>query len=73
MASLSKTIGAAFALEFFKREGVDAFTTSVNDMFRSVYVMRGMDYETNFHLTSAPDCPPEWADEVLLYQLMNHS
>jgi CubicO group peptidase (beta-lactamase class C family) len=64
IASLSKTIAAAFMIEYFKTKGKDVHTL-VNPLFREL----GAD----FQLRSASGLPKEWAEEVTLGQLVNHT
>lgn len=64
VASLSKTIAAAFALEYFGARGV-SMETPVNAMLEAA--------GSSFRLRSAPDCPPEWADAVQLRHLVDHT
>ncbi len=63
IASLSKPIGSAFALEYFAQHRI-ALSTSVAAMLRRL--------GSPFVLESASGCPPEWAEEVTLEQLMCH-
>jgi len=62
LASLSKTIGAAFAMEYFKRNNIP-LTTPVNSLLAKA--------NSDFRLA----CPsnPKWAEEVQIIHLMNHS
>ena len=62
LASLSKTIASAFALEFFQSKGIE-LTTSVNQLFA--------DAKSAFRLTSTVD--KAFADEVTVAQLMSHT
>ena len=64
IASLSKPIAAAFACDYFADAGV-SMDTPVNSLLAAA--------GTDFRLTSAEGCPPEWADEVTLTQLVDHS
>lgn len=61
LASLSKTVATAFALEFFAARGI-ALSQSVNALFAAA--------GSSFRLQSAGD--PAWADAVTVAQLMNH-
>lgn len=61
IASLSKTVASAFALEFFAARGIP-LSSSVNALFQAA----GAD----FRLTSTGD--PAWADAVTIAHLMNH-
>eukprot|EP00301_Raphidiophrys_heterophryoidea_P007996 c1301_g1_i1.p1 GENE.c1301_g1_i1~~c1301_g1_i1.p1 ORF type:complete len:402 (-),score=62.55 c1301_g1_i1:86-1255(-) len=62
MASLSKTVGSAIAIEIFEDRGI-ALSTPVNTLLQQ--------YGSQFLIESNPD--PTWADEVLVLHLMNHS
>ena len=64
IASLSKTLAAAFAIEYFTSRGIgmDSF---VNPLLREA--------GGSFQLTSAAGYPPEWAEAVTLAQLVNHT
>eukprot|EP00392_Amoebophrya_sp_AT5.2_P011197 g11272.t1 len=53
IASLSKTIAAAMALEHFQRENIDATTTGVNEEFRRVARKRGLLSDTDTELGAA--------------------
>ena len=64
MASMSKVIGTAFAVQFFKERNI-SLTSSVNDLL--------VKYKSSFRLESAPGCEPEWADQVQIDQLMDHT
>lgn len=57
IASLSKTLGSAFALEYFKEKGI-ALESKVNDLFEKT--------KSSFRLEG------EWASEVELKHLMSH-
>ena len=63
-ASLSKTVGTAFALETFATRGLSP-STGVNEALAKA--------GSEFRLHSAPDCDPAWADQVTLGQLVNHT
>ena len=64
ICSLSKTLGAAFMLEYFTAKGISA-ETKVNALLRQA--------GCKFQLKSQPGSPPEWAEEVSLRQLVDHS
>lgn len=64
IASLSKTIAAAFMIQYFKAKGKDV-NTLVNPLFREA----GAD----FQLRSAEGMPPEWAEQVTLANLIDHT
>ncbi|KAL1519419.1 hypothetical protein AB1Y20_022942 [Prymnesium parvum] len=65
IASLSKTIAAAFACEYFETRGLPMHTTPVNPLLREA--------GSTFQLKSAPGHPPEWADKVMLAHLLDHT
>ena len=62
LASLSKTIASAFALEYFAKAKLP-LTTSVNVLLAET--------ASRFRLRSEGD--PAWADEVTIAHLMNHT
>ncbi|MFT5318489.1 MAG: malate synthase, partial [Chlamydiales bacterium] len=64
MASLSKTIAAAFAMEYFRKKEI-SLDTPVNDLLLAS--------GSPFQIQSAVNCPNEWAAEVSLKHLLNHS
>ena len=64
IASLSKTLGTAFAIEYFTARGIP-MDSPVNSLLR--------DAGATFQLTPAPGNPTEWADQVTLAQLTNHT
>ncbi len=64
MASLSKTIGSAFALEYFKKKNI-SLSTSVNDLLEKT--------KSTFRLKSLDTTHPEWAAKTTLLHLMSHS
>jgi len=64
ICSLSKTLGAAFMLEYFGSKGVP-MDAKVNQLLR--------DAGCTFKLRSAPGKPAEWAEQVTLRQLVDHS
>lgn len=64
IASLSKTIASAFALEYFKTKGLP-LSISVNSLLSRT--------SSPFRLKSAPGADPGWADQVQLSHLMNHT
>lgn len=63
MASLSKTVGTAFALEYFARLNIN-LEQGVNDVLK--------EYHSPFSLKSAPGYDPQWAEQVCLIHLVNH-
>uniref|UniRef100_A0A7S1PIM5 malate synthase n=1 Tax=Percolomonas cosmopolitus TaxID=63605 RepID=A0A7S1PIM5_9EUKA len=65
MASLSKTIAAAFALEYFREKGLSLEKTCVNDLLTN--------YNSPFRLRIKEGLPNEWASEVTLRHLLNHT
>ena len=62
VASLTKTVGAAFAIDFFRKMKI-SMTHKVNDLLRK--------YDSEFVLTS--DQSEEWAEGVELQHLVNHT
>jgi CubicO group peptidase (beta-lactamase class C family) len=64
IASLSKPIGSAFALEYFSKRNI-SLSTGVAGLLRRL--------NSPFVLEAAPGCRVEWVDEVTLELLMCHS
>lgn len=64
VASLSKTIGSCFAIEYFRKKGL-SLTTPVNSIFAKS--------NSKFRLKSLNAEHPEWADQVTLAHLMSHA
>ena len=64
IASLSKGIASCFALEYFKKRKV-SLETSVNSIFKTT--------QSPFRIKSLDNSHPEWADQVTICQLMNHT
>lgn len=64
VASLSKTIAAAFMLEYFAARGT-SLDTPVNEVLAEA--------GSSYRLQSAPGCPEDWAERVLLKQLVDHT
>lgn len=64
LASLSKTVGTCFAIEYFKKQNIP-LTTSVNSLLAKT--------PSDFRLKSLEANHPEWADQVTLAHLMSHS
>lgn len=64
VASLSKTIGSCFAIEYFRKKGFP-LTTPVNAVFARS--------NSQFRLKSLNSDHPEWADQVTLAHLMSHA
>ena len=62
LASLSKTLAAAFALEFFRRRGI-MLDTSVNSLFAQA--------GSSYRVTSS--VAPEWGDAVTVCDLLRHT
>jgi malate synthase len=62
IASLSKTIATAFAMEYFAAKGI-CFDTSVNSLFAQT--------KSQFRLRSPSN--PLWGDQVTLRHLVSHS
>lgn len=62
IASLSKTVASAFAVEYFQSRQID-LATSVNALLAKT--------KSTFRLVSAGD--PAWADAVTIKNLMSHS
>jgi CubicO group peptidase (beta-lactamase class C family) len=64
LASLSKTLAAAFTCEFAATRNI-ALDSPVNGLLREA--------GSTFRLESHDDCDPQWAEEVTLAQLTNHT
>ncbi len=64
IASLSKTIASCFALEYFKKAKIP-IDTSVNSLLAQT--------KSSFRLKSLDVANPQWAAEVTLEHLMNHT
>lgn len=64
VASLSKTIGSAFAIEYFAGKKI-SLDTSVNSLLEKT--------KSPFRIKSLVDGHPEWADKVSLKHLMGHN
>mmetsp|Transcript_14782 Transcript_14782/g.23309 ORF Transcript_14782/g.23309 Transcript_14782/m.23309 type:complete len:449 (-) Transcript_14782:148-1494(-) len=64
IASLSKTIAAAFMIQYFKGRGKDV-TAPVNALLREA--------GATFQMQAAEGMPAEWPEEVTLAQLVNHT
>lgn len=62
IASLSKTVASAFAIEYFRSKKIP-LTTSVNSLLDKA--------SSTFRITSSGD--PAWADKVTIRDLMSHS
>jgi len=67
-ASLSKTVAAVFATQYYAAKGV-APTASVNELLGAL----GEAKTGGFKLVPAAGCPQAWADGVQLKHLMNHT
>jgi CubicO group peptidase (beta-lactamase class C family) len=63
IASLSKPLAAAFALEYFKARSIP-MDSKVNPLLREA--------GCSFQVQSGEGCPPEWAEEITLAHLVNH-
>lgn len=66
-ASLSKTVGTAFAIEYLKSKGIDFASTSVNDLLLSL--------NSNWRIELAPETklPADTSSQVMLPMLVNHT
>ncbi len=64
VASLSKTLGSCYAMEYFRKKGIP-LTTPVNALFAKS--------SSGFRLKSLNRQHPEWADQVTLAHLMSHA
>ena len=64
IASLSKTIGSCFALEYFKEKNI-SLNTSVNALLAKT--------TSSFRLKSLDETHPEWAELVTIAHLMSHT
>jgi len=64
IASLSKPIAAAFAIDYFARAGIP-LDAPVAPLLEAA--------EAPYQLTSAEGKPAEWADQLTLRQLMDHT
>ncbi|MEE2744731.1 MAG: serine hydrolase [Bdellovibrionota bacterium] len=64
MASMSKVIATAYAIQFFEERDIP-LTTKVNDILTR--------QKSVFRLESAPECDPEWANQVQIDQLLDHT
>jgi len=64
MASMTKVIGTAFAIQFFREHNI-SLSASVKELL--------VTYKSEFRLESAPGCDPEWAGEVQISQLLDHT
>ena len=64
MASMSKVVGTAFAIQFFRGKQIP-LSASVNELL--------LEYKGAFRLKSAAGCEPEWAEEVSINHLLDHT
>lgn len=64
IASLSKTLASAFALEYFRSKKIPLETTVNSQLAKS---------GSSFRIPSLDPAHPEWGDQVTLRQLMNHA
>ena len=69
IASLSKTLGTAFALEVFAARGIDPATTRVNALLGTLGVDWRLEDDDALMMATATSC----ADAVTLAQLVNHT
>eukprot|EP00605_Chrysophyceae_sp_TOSAG23-4_P000133 GSChrysophyteH1.ASY1.ANO1.152.1 assembled CDS len=67
-ASLSKTVGTAFAVEYFTARGI-SMQTPVNSLLRKA----GSEWTISLPPEPASDLSSEWPDQVTLAQLVNHT
>jgi len=65
IASLSKTIAGAYACDYFESRGMPMRTTAVNPLLRAA--------GSQFQLRAAAGKPAEWADQVMLAHLLDHT
>ena len=63
IASLSKTVASAFAIEYFNSQNI-SLDTSVNDLFKNA--------KSRFKLKSASSLDQDYSNEVNLLHLMSH-
>ncbi|KNC78413.1 beta-lactamase [Sphaeroforma arctica JP610] len=68
-ASLSKTIAAAFSIEYFSKLDIP-LTTPVNELFDKLGSEGNC---SGYRLKSGTDLPTEWAEKVTLAMLINHT
>ncbi|MFS4460707.1 serine hydrolase [Bdellovibrio sp. HCB2-146] len=64
LASLSKTVGSCFAIEYFRKKKIP-LNTSVNQLLAKT--------DSSFRLKSLDAANPQWADQVTIANLMSHS
>lgn len=64
IASLSKTIGSCFAINYFESQGI-SLDTPVNELLSKT--------KSKFRITSKDGSPAAWADKVLVKHLMGHN
>merc|ERR1712086_130320 len=64
VASLSKTVATAFAMEYLGERGIN-FDTNVNQLLAKI--------GSNYRLQPADRAPASWANEVQLRHLVNHT
>ena len=69
IASLSKTIATAFALQYFEAKGI-SLSTPVNALLAEYCPPSSPSY---FVLRSAEGAPAEWAEDVALLHLFNYT
>lgn len=64
LASLSKTVGSCFAIEYFSKKNI-SLNTPVNSLLAQS--------TSSFRIKSLDAANPEWAEQVTLAHLMSHS
>ena len=64
ICSLSKPIGAVYALDYFAKAGI-SMDTSVNSLLAKT--------SSTFRFRAAEGCPSAWGDEVTLKHLIDHT
>jgi allantoicase len=64
MASLSKMVGACFAIEYFARHGID-LETPVNEFLATI--------GDSYRVPVAEGLPEHWADKLTLEHIMSHN
>ena len=64
MASMTKVVATAFAIQFFNERKI-SLGTGVNDLLEK--------YKADFKLESGKDCDPLWAHEVDIDHMLDHT
>ena len=64
MASMTKVVATAFAIQFFNERNI-SLGTPINDLLRK--------YKADFQLESGEGCDPSWAEEVQIDHLLDHT